>query len=211
MFIGWSLFNQLLCSCHTIYLYLFCVCCCYVGGHCERMQVACNSQQDLHEWLDLLTKHTHTPASHTHSYKPQAVCHTVRVQLCLKIGYIDVHRLMLMMNWILICHSVLFFTAALSPRHSLQVVRVSCREYCTYLPHPSPSLFLWDRTQQQSIVGTTGATKHPQTLEPELPSPCTPTPTLSCSLPERGTHEKQYALYVTCISHGGSCPVGTWV
>ncbi|CAJ1087479.1 rho guanine nucleotide exchange factor 7-like [Xyrichtys novacula] len=47
------------------------------GGQCERMQVACNSQQDLQDWLDLLTKHTHTPAVHTHSHKPQSVCHTL--------------------------------------------------------------------------------------------------------------------------------------
>ncbi|XP_045913389.1 rho guanine nucleotide exchange factor 7b isoform X2 [Micropterus dolomieu] len=40
------------------------------GGQCERMQVACNSQRDLQDWLDLLTKHTH-------SHKPQSVCHTL--------------------------------------------------------------------------------------------------------------------------------------
>ncbi|XP_071394006.1 rho guanine nucleotide exchange factor 7-like isoform X4 [Centroberyx affinis] len=45
------------------------------GGQCERMQVACNTQQDLQEWLDLLTKHTHTTASHTH--KHLSVCHTL--------------------------------------------------------------------------------------------------------------------------------------
>lgn len=45
------------------------------GGQCERMQVACNSQKDLQDWLDLLTKHTHTPSAHTH--KPQSVCHTL--------------------------------------------------------------------------------------------------------------------------------------
>lgn len=47
------------------------------GGQCERMQVACNSQHELQDWLDLLTKHTHTPAVHTHSHKPQSVCHTL--------------------------------------------------------------------------------------------------------------------------------------
>ncbi|XP_041638114.1 rho guanine nucleotide exchange factor 7-like [Cheilinus undulatus] len=47
------------------------------GGQCERMQVACNSQQDLQDWLDLLTKYTHTPAVHAHSHKPQSVCHTL--------------------------------------------------------------------------------------------------------------------------------------
>ncbi|XP_023144449.1 rho guanine nucleotide exchange factor 7b isoform X2 [Amphiprion ocellaris] len=47
------------------------------GGQCERMQVACNTQQDLQDWLDLLTKHTHTPTAHTHSYKPQSICHTL--------------------------------------------------------------------------------------------------------------------------------------
>uniref|UniRef100_A0A7N9AL14 Osteoclast-stimulating factor 1 n=1 Tax=Mastacembelus armatus TaxID=205130 RepID=A0A7N9AL14_9TELE len=47
------------------------------GGQCERMQIACNSQQDLQDWLDLLTKHTHTPAAHTHSHKPQSICHTL--------------------------------------------------------------------------------------------------------------------------------------
>uniref|UniRef100_A0A8C3ABF4 Osteoclast-stimulating factor 1 n=1 Tax=Cyclopterus lumpus TaxID=8103 RepID=A0A8C3ABF4_CYCLU len=45
------------------------------GGQCDRMQVACNSQHELQEWLDLLTKHTHTPATSTH--RPQSVCHTV--------------------------------------------------------------------------------------------------------------------------------------
>ncbi|GAA6225138.1 rho guanine nucleotide exchange factor 7-like isoform X2 [Lates japonicus] len=47
------------------------------GGQCERTQVACNSQHDLQDWLDLLTKHTHTPAAHTHSHKHQSICHTL--------------------------------------------------------------------------------------------------------------------------------------
>ncbi|XP_022625580.1 rho guanine nucleotide exchange factor 7-like [Seriola dumerili] len=47
------------------------------GGQCERMQVACNSQHELQDWLDLLTKHTHTPPAHTHSHKHQSVCHTL--------------------------------------------------------------------------------------------------------------------------------------
>uniref|UniRef100_A0A8D3DY70 Osteoclast-stimulating factor 1 n=1 Tax=Scophthalmus maximus TaxID=52904 RepID=A0A8D3DY70_SCOMX len=34
-----------------------------VCAQCERIQVACNNQNDLQEWLDLLTKHTHTSAS----------------------------------------------------------------------------------------------------------------------------------------------------
>uniref|UniRef100_A0A3P8NCP6 Rho guanine nucleotide exchange factor (GEF) 7b n=1 Tax=Astatotilapia calliptera TaxID=8154 RepID=A0A3P8NCP6_ASTCA len=41
----------------------------------ERIQVACNSQHDLQEWLDLLTKHTHAPAASTH--KTLSVCHTL--------------------------------------------------------------------------------------------------------------------------------------
>ncbi|XP_061660656.1 rho guanine nucleotide exchange factor 7b isoform X3 [Syngnathoides biaculeatus] len=45
------------------------------GVQCNRMQVACNSQQDLLDWLDLLTKYTHNPAVHTH--KTQSVCHTL--------------------------------------------------------------------------------------------------------------------------------------
>uniref|UniRef100_A0A8C3G793 Osteoclast-stimulating factor 1 n=1 Tax=Cyclopterus lumpus TaxID=8103 RepID=A0A8C3G793_CYCLU len=48
------------------------------GGQCDRMQVACNSQHELQEWLDLLTKHTHTPATSTH--RPQSVCHTLPSQ-----------------------------------------------------------------------------------------------------------------------------------
>uniref|UniRef100_A0A7N8YAH9 Osteoclast-stimulating factor 1 n=1 Tax=Mastacembelus armatus TaxID=205130 RepID=A0A7N8YAH9_9TELE len=40
------------------------------GGQCERMQIACNSQQDLQDWLDLLTKHTHTPALPSHPVTP---------------------------------------------------------------------------------------------------------------------------------------------
>ncbi|XP_047210836.1 rho guanine nucleotide exchange factor 7b isoform X2 [Girardinichthys multiradiatus] len=44
------------------------------GGQCERTQIACNSQRDLQDWLDLLTKHTHTTPPHVH--KPQA-CHTL--------------------------------------------------------------------------------------------------------------------------------------
>ncbi|XP_042260978.1 rho guanine nucleotide exchange factor 7-like isoform X2 [Thunnus albacares] len=47
------------------------------GGQCERMQVACNSQQDLQDWLDLLTKHTHTSGTHRHSHRTQSVCHTL--------------------------------------------------------------------------------------------------------------------------------------
>ncbi|XP_061571426.1 rho guanine nucleotide exchange factor 7b isoform X2 [Cololabis saira] len=48
------------------------------GGQCERMQVACISQRDLQDWLDLLTKHTHiTAPAHTHLPKPQSVCHTL--------------------------------------------------------------------------------------------------------------------------------------
>lgn len=45
------------------------------GAQCERIQVACNNQNDLQEWLDLLTKHTHTSAVQTH--KHQSVCHTL--------------------------------------------------------------------------------------------------------------------------------------
>ncbi|KAM3584812.1 uncharacterized protein V6R79_000041 [Siganus canaliculatus] len=45
------------------------------GGQCERIQVACNTQRDLQDWLDLLTKHTHTPAAH--SVKHLSVCHTL--------------------------------------------------------------------------------------------------------------------------------------
>ncbi|MEQ2254194.1 Rho guanine nucleotide exchange factor 7 [Ilyodon furcidens] len=44
------------------------------GGQYERTQIACNSQRDLQDWLDLLTKHTHTTPPHVH--KPQA-CHTL--------------------------------------------------------------------------------------------------------------------------------------
>ncbi|XP_031707855.1 rho guanine nucleotide exchange factor 7b isoform X2 [Anarrhichthys ocellatus] len=50
------------------------------GGQCDRMQVACNSQHELQDWLDLLTKHTHTPATHTHSHQRQSVCHTLPSQ-----------------------------------------------------------------------------------------------------------------------------------
>uniref|UniRef100_A0A667X9G0 Rho guanine nucleotide exchange factor (GEF) 7b n=1 Tax=Myripristis murdjan TaxID=586833 RepID=A0A667X9G0_9TELE len=45
-----------------------------ISGY-ERMQVVCHSQQDLQDWLDLLTKHTHTTATHTP--KPLSVCHTL--------------------------------------------------------------------------------------------------------------------------------------
>lgn len=45
------------------------------------MQVACSTQLELQEWLDLLTKHTHTPATPTH--RPQSVCHTVSHRLSL--------------------------------------------------------------------------------------------------------------------------------
>ncbi|XP_029306245.1 rho guanine nucleotide exchange factor 7-like isoform X1 [Cottoperca gobio] len=47
------------------------------GCQGDRMQVACNSQHDLQDWLDLLTKHTHTSAAHTNSLKHQSVCHTL--------------------------------------------------------------------------------------------------------------------------------------
>uniref|UniRef100_A0A3Q0SAE6 Osteoclast-stimulating factor 1 n=1 Tax=Amphilophus citrinellus TaxID=61819 RepID=A0A3Q0SAE6_AMPCI len=47
------------------------------GSQGERIQVACNSQRDLQEWLDLLTKHTHTTSAHTHLHKPLSACHTL--------------------------------------------------------------------------------------------------------------------------------------
>ncbi|XP_059184172.1 rho guanine nucleotide exchange factor 7b isoform X2 [Centropristis striata] len=47
------------------------------GGQCDRMQVACNNQHELQDWLDLLTQHTHTPAAHTLSHKHLSVCHTL--------------------------------------------------------------------------------------------------------------------------------------
>uniref|UniRef100_A0A3Q2CNR5 Osteoclast-stimulating factor 1 n=1 Tax=Cyprinodon variegatus TaxID=28743 RepID=A0A3Q2CNR5_CYPVA len=45
------------------------------GSQCERTQIACKTQRDLQDWLDLLTKHTHTTSPHVH--KPQAVYHTL--------------------------------------------------------------------------------------------------------------------------------------
>ncbi|XP_056157582.1 rho guanine nucleotide exchange factor 7b isoform X1 [Lampris incognitus] len=55
------------------------------GGQCERMQVACGSPQDLQDWLDLLTKHTHTLSSHTpapatHTAKPLSAYQTLPSQ-----------------------------------------------------------------------------------------------------------------------------------
>ncbi|KAM9327621.1 rho guanine nucleotide exchange factor 7-like [Pholidichthys leucotaenia] len=47
------------------------------GSQCERIQVACNSQRDLQDWLDLLTKHTHTSTAHAHLPTPQSICHTL--------------------------------------------------------------------------------------------------------------------------------------
>ncbi|KAM6945480.1 rho guanine nucleotide exchange factor 7b isoform 2-T2 [Aplochiton taeniatus] len=52
------------------------------GGQCERMQVACNNQQDLQDWLEHLTELTHTTscsaAMATPTTKPQPVpCHTL--------------------------------------------------------------------------------------------------------------------------------------
>ncbi|CAL8283573.1 unnamed protein product, partial [Gadus morhua 'NCC'] len=46
------------------------------GSHCERMQVTCNSHEDLQEWLDLLTKHTHTPSAHAHTPAQPPATHT---------------------------------------------------------------------------------------------------------------------------------------
>ena len=83
-------------------------------------------------------------------------------------------------------HLLLLLPVALSSRHSLQTLRVLWREHWTHLPHPSLSVFMWDGPQQQPDVGATWASKHPPTLEPELPPSCTSTPALSCSLPEGG-------------------------
>lgn len=149
-----------------------CFCCC-TGGQCERMQVACSSQHDLQDWLDLLTKHTHTPVAPTH--KTQSVCHTVRMHT---------HSSLILVY----CTRSTDLTnpppppAALSPHHSLQTLRVSWGEHRTRLPHPTSPLVLW----QQPNVGASGAAKHPQTLEPELPPPCASAPALGCSMPEGG-------------------------
>ncbi|XP_032412308.1 rho guanine nucleotide exchange factor 7-like isoform X2 [Xiphophorus hellerii] len=45
------------------------------GGQCERTQIACSSQHDLQDWLDLLTKHTHTTPPQV--CKLQDVCYTL--------------------------------------------------------------------------------------------------------------------------------------
>ncbi|XP_007565417.1 rho guanine nucleotide exchange factor 7 isoform X3 [Poecilia formosa] len=45
------------------------------GGQCERTQIACSSQRDLQDWLDLLTKHTHTTPPQV--CKLQDVCYTL--------------------------------------------------------------------------------------------------------------------------------------
>ncbi|CAG06661.1 unnamed protein product, partial [Tetraodon nigroviridis] len=74
---------------------------------------------------------------------------------------------------------------ALSPWHSLQIVRVTQRERRTIVPHASPPILFWDSPQQQSNMGAPGATKHPKTLELELPPACTTTPALCCT--EGGT------------------------
>ncbi|CAL8289506.1 unnamed protein product [Lota lota] len=47
------------------------------GSHCERMQVTCSSQEELQEWLDLLTKHTHTPSAHAHTPAQPPASHTL--------------------------------------------------------------------------------------------------------------------------------------
>uniref|UniRef100_A0A3P9P5G6 Rho guanine nucleotide exchange factor (GEF) 7b n=1 Tax=Poecilia reticulata TaxID=8081 RepID=A0A3P9P5G6_POERE len=49
------------------------------GGQCERTQIACSSQRDLQDWLDLLTKHTHTTPPQV--CKLQDVCYTVRLHV----------------------------------------------------------------------------------------------------------------------------------
>ncbi|XP_054880954.1 rho guanine nucleotide exchange factor 7b isoform X2 [Poeciliopsis prolifica] len=45
------------------------------GGQCERTQIACSSQRDLQDWLDLLTKHTHTTPPQV--CKLQDACYTL--------------------------------------------------------------------------------------------------------------------------------------
>lgn len=91
---------------------------------------------------------------------------------------------------------------ALSPWHSLKTLRGSRGERRTQLPHPTSSLILWDGSQQQSDVGATGATKHPQTLEPELPPSSASTPTFSFPLSEGGSAPK-HQNHSVCVSQIG--------
>uniref|UniRef100_A0A8C7DKW1 Rho guanine nucleotide exchange factor (GEF) 7b n=1 Tax=Oncorhynchus kisutch TaxID=8019 RepID=A0A8C7DKW1_ONCKI len=59
------------------------LCVCVTGSTCERMQVVCNNQQDLQEWVEHLSRHTqirNAPSviMTTPTAKPQSVpCHTL--------------------------------------------------------------------------------------------------------------------------------------
>lgn len=151
--------------------------------------MACNSQQDLQDWLDLLTKHTHTSATHRHSHRTQSVCHTVSlffksINQLVSGSSSSLHLTPLSLSSLII---PLFLPVALPPRHSFQTLRVSCREQWTHLPHPPPSFIFWDSPQQQPHVGAPGATEYAQTLEPELPSPSASTAALCCPQQQGGT------------------------
>lgn len=126
---GCSLFSFL----HASKLYLNCCC---AGSHNERMQVACNTQQDLQDWLDLLTKYTHTPAPHTPSYKHQSVCHTVRAEDFFKnimvISYLGEIQVKSLISFSASCP----LTLALPPDH--QSHTAGAQDNCTTLfpTHP---------------------------------------------------------------------------
>ncbi|KAJ3584534.1 hypothetical protein NHX12_015029 [Muraenolepis orangiensis] len=48
------------------------------GSQCDRIQVACGTQEELQDWLDLLTKHTHAPSAHAHTQAPPPASYVVK-------------------------------------------------------------------------------------------------------------------------------------
>lgn len=77
------------------------------------------------------------------------------------------------------------FSAPISSSHPLPACRGEVHDGGPHLPHPATPI-LPRHHPQHPDVGPPGTTQHPQTLEPELPTTCTPSAALRCPLLQRG-------------------------
>lgn len=152
--------------------------CSHVGHLIERIQVICNNQQDLQDWLDHLHHLTKRTSARNSSIKSQNVpCHTV--------SYHDVRlKCMRVIQRLLLTWSSPSL-AAVPPCHSVQTLRESWCKWISSLPHSSSPVFIRDPSRCYD-VGAIRTPQNPEALESELSQTRTTPETLSCFVLQRG-------------------------
>lgn len=80
---------------------------------------------------------------------------------------------------------LLVSSAPISSSHPVPACWEQGHDCGSHLPHPASPILSWDDPQHNDM-GPPGATKHPQTLEPELPATRAAVTALCCTLLQRG-------------------------